>query len=74
MGLDVEGEVKQLVEEIKRLGGNVDGKTTVRAATACVATLARRRRSCRPFQSLKRHLISTRGAEFRRSSVPTRRR
>jgi|TARA_B100001142_G_scaffold30674_1_gene27228 xanthine dehydrogenase molybdopterin-binding subunit B len=52
MGLDVEGEVKQLVEEIKRLGGNVDGKTTVRAATACVATLARRRRSCRPFQSL----------------------
>jgi hypothetical protein len=30
MGLDVEAEVKQLVEEIKRLGGKgPDGKTSV---------------------------------------------
>ena len=32
MGLDVEAEVKQLVEEIKRLGGKgFDGKTSVSA-------------------------------------------
>jgi hypothetical protein len=31
MGLDVEGEVKMLVEEIKRLGSKgADGKTAVR--------------------------------------------
>jgi hypothetical protein len=40
MGLDVEAEVKQLVEEIKRLGAKgADGKTAVRPPNNQLKTL-----------------------------------